>query len=217
MVVLPEAGQGTARRKRRKEGFCQQLVLVPSSPVPGLEMILWPWEQGTLSSGSWEFSGTACPTCGLHCGASSLQQGLRLAPQQSGEAQPKLLLCLEQEGGRDEGRAPGPTYLCPGRDEGRALLPRPHTREAIPATHSGPTTQPYGGFRVGDGSLEIMCKYANYFIMSLAWSGTHRADKSLAATEMGKGKRSSKRDAKLPHPIFALCEVGKKTQGWPGP
>lgn len=41
-----------------------------------------------------------------------MQQGLQLAPQQSGEAQPKLLLCLEQEGGRDEGRAPGPTYLC---------------------------------------------------------------------------------------------------------
>lgn len=52
--------------------------------------------------------------------------------------------------------------------------------------------------------MEIMCKYANYFIMSLARNGMHEADKSLAATEMGKAKRSSKSDAKLPCPPLAL-------------
>lgn len=180
-------------------------------------MTLWPWEQGTLSSGSWEFSGSACPHTwfalwSMTLAAGSWGRGLWLAPQQYGEAQLNPLLCLKQEGGS------WPTCLSPNGDEGRALFPRHHTREANPATHAGPTTQQYRGFKAGDGSLEIMCKYANYFIMSLAWSGTHRANKILAATEMGKVKRSSERDAKLPHLVFALCvsEVGKKAQGWPG-
>lgn len=106
MVVLPDAGQEMARRKRRKErSFCQQLVLVPSSPVPGLEVTLWPWEQGTLSSGSWEFSGTACPCCvwsalwSITLTAGSWARGLWLAPQQFGEAQLEASLWLKQEGG----------------------------------------------------------------------------------------------------------------------
>lgn len=28
--------------------------------------------------------------------------------------------------------------------------------------------QPFRGFKVGDDSLEIMCRYANYFILLLA-------------------------------------------------
>lgn len=157
-----------ARRKRRKEeNSCQQLLLVPSSLVPGLEITWWPWEQGTLSSGSWEFSGTACPTRGLPRGALPLRQGAEnkdcaLHHSNLGGPSPTPGCVWSKK------EAPGPTCLSPGRDEGRALMPRHHTREAVPATHAGPATQPYRGFKAGDGSLEIMCKYANYFIMSLA-------------------------------------------------
>lgn len=157
------------------------------------------------------------PSCGMSCGALPLQQGAENEDHglhHSNLGRPRSTPCCVWS----KKEASCPTCLSPSRDEGRTLFPRHHTRETISSTHAGPTTQLYRGFKVGDGSLEIMCKYANYFIMSLAWSGTHRAVKSLAATEMGKVKRSSKRDAELPHPVFALCvsEVGKKTQGWPG-
>lgn len=204
MVVLPDAGQGTARRKRRKEGSpCQQQVLVPFLPVLG-----WRWHcgPGSRESCPQALGGSLAqlvPMCGLPSGALPLQLGAEnedcgLHPSNLGRPSSTPCCVWRKE-------APSPICLSPRRDEGRALFPRHHTREAIPATHSGPTTQPYRGFKVGDGSLEMMCKYANYFIMSLAWSGTHRGDKSLAATEMGKVEKSSKRDAKLPHPIFALC------------
>lgn len=43
VVASPGAGQGLARRKRRKEGsLCQHLGLVPSSPVAGPETICSP-------------------------------------------------------------------------------------------------------------------------------------------------------------------------------
>lgn len=104
----------------------------------------------------------------------------------------------------------GQICMSPSREEGRALLccsPAGITPGSNPCNSRwphNPATQGLQSWRWLPGNYVQICKLFHY-VAGMKW---HRADKSLAATEMGKVKRTSKRDAKLPHPIFALC-VGK--------
>lgn len=212
MLVLLDAGQGPAMGKMRKEGsWCQQLGLVPSSPAPGLDTTLCPGSrkpcpQASGSSPTWAVSMHGLPSAqqSITLVAGRWVWGWCLPPWQFGDpqlnpsavfkARRRLLaqLAWPWAGMQSE--------LC-------FAAPQHHTSELSLHPMLSPAPQPYRAFKVGGSCVEIMCKYANYFIMSLAWNATHRVDKSLAATEIGKAKRISKRDAKLPHPPLAYSKL----------
>lgn len=117
-------------------------------------------------------------------------------------------LCSRQgEGYQSNLHAPG--QGC--RQNFDLLLSWYHTSELFLHSTLVPTPQLYRGFKVGDGCLEIILKYANYFIMSLAWNGTSTEWlKAWQAQEWGK-RNGIQRDAKF-HPPLAL-QVSK-LQGW---
>lgn len=116
----------------------------------------------------------------------------------------------------------GQICMSPSREEGRVLLccsPAGITPGSNPCNSRWPhNPAAHGGFKVGDGCLEIMCKYANYFIMLLAWNGTEQIKAwQLQKWEKWKGvQRGMLSFLILFLPSVWTNEVGKKTQGWPG-
>lgn len=145
MVASPDAGQGLARRKWRKEGsLCQRLGLVPSSPVPGLQTTLWPRERGALPPGPWEFTNMGCPHAwsalrpAKHypCGRELSVRIVASTAAIWGAPSSAPCLCSRQGGGsRPDSRAP--RQGC--RQSFALLLPWHHTSEFSPHPALTPT------------------------------------------------------------------------------
>ena len=153
--------------------MCQQLGLIPSSPAPGLETTLQPREWGALSPGPWEFTDMGCPhawsaLCPAEHYPCVRELSMRIVASTAAiwgapSSTPQL---RSRQGG---GSRPDLHALAQGcRQSFTLLLPRHHTSELALHPTLTPMPQQYRGFKVGDGCMEIMCKYANYFIMSLA-------------------------------------------------
>lgn len=224
VVASPDAGQGLARRKRRKEGsLCQRLSLVPSSPVPGPETTLQPREQGRLSPGPGSSPTQVVPMHGLPSGlrsitlvAGSWVWGSWLPPRQTEELPARPLSCVW---GKKE--AAGLTCVPPGRDAGRALLCcfpgiTPASSPCIPCSPPYPSRT-----RALKLEMVVWKLCANTQIISLyRWHEMPHTERIKAWQLQKWGKRKGVQRGMLSclvcllPSMWASCR-GKNTPGWP--